>query len=97
MYSMVGAISTEPVWCSCRLEPGSAMKSGSSARARLIFTTPLRVFQCSMSPGEVRRQVLPADLVQERGPRVQGGHDHPGPQLVAVVQHHPAGPAVLRR
>ena len=49
MYSMVGAISTEPVWCSCRLDPGSAMKSGSSDRARLIFTTPLRVFQCSMS------------------------------------------------
>jgi hypothetical protein len=49
MYSMVGAISTEPVWCSCSWDPGSAMKSGSSARARLIFTTPLRDFQCSMS------------------------------------------------
>ena len=46
---MVGAISTEPVWCSCRLVPGSAVKSGSSDRARLILTTPLRVFQCSMS------------------------------------------------
>ena len=49
MYGMVGAISTEPVWCSCRFVPGSAVKSGSSARARLILTTPLRVFQCSMS------------------------------------------------
>ena len=49
MYGMVGAISTEPVWCSCRFVPGSAVKSGSSASARLILTTPLRVFQCSMS------------------------------------------------
>ena len=49
MYSTEGAISTEPVWCSCRFEPGSAVKSGSSPRARLILTTPLRDFQCSMS------------------------------------------------
>ena len=31
------------------VESGSAVNSGSSARARLIFTVPLRVFQCSMS------------------------------------------------
>ena len=41
--------STEPVWCSCRFFPGIAVKSGSSDIATLIFTTPERVFQRSMS------------------------------------------------
>src|SRR6266545_3981278 len=41
--------STEPVWWSWSSLPGSAMKSGSSLMARLIFTTPLRVRQFSMS------------------------------------------------
>ncbi len=49
MNSIDGAISTEPVWCSARSLPGSAVKFGSSARARLILTTPLLVFQCLMS------------------------------------------------
>ena len=40
--------STEPVWWSWSSLPGSAMKSGSSLMARLIFTTPLRVRQFSM-------------------------------------------------
>ena len=49
MYSIDGAISTDPVWCSASSVPGSAVKSGSSERARLILTTPLRVFHRSMS------------------------------------------------
>ena len=75
MYCMVGAISTEPVWCSCRFVPGSAVKSGSSASARLILTTPLRVFQCSMSVTKSSGRFCAADVVQERGARVQRGDD----------------------
>ena len=71
MYSIVGAISTEPVWCSCRLVPGSAVKSGSSASARLILTTPLRVFQRSMSVTKSAGRFCAADMVKERGARVQ--------------------------
>ena len=47
--SIVGAMSRDPVWWSCRLWPGLAVKLGSSDSARLIFTTPLRVFHRSMS------------------------------------------------
>ena len=54
MNSIDGDISTEPVWCSANPPSspvlGLAVKLGSSASARLIFTTPERVFQRSMSP-----------------------------------------------
>ncbi len=48
-YSIVGAISIEPVRCSAIPELGLAVKLGSSDSATLTFTTPLRVLKCSMS------------------------------------------------
>ena len=47
-YSMSSSTAIAPPW-TFGLKPGSAVNSGSSASARLTFTTPERVRQCSMS------------------------------------------------
>ena len=70
------------------------MKLGSSASARLIFTTPLRVFQCSMSRDEVVGQLGARNLVEEGDLRVQRGDHQRRVDLVAVLEHRAVHPAV---
>jgi len=81
------------------------VKSGSSASARLILTTPLRVFQRSMSVTKVVGQVRPADVIEET--RLRGCREltttlavscwpfsSSTPAGAAVVQQDPADPGV---
>ena len=84
MNSIVGDISTEPVWCSAIPSLGSAVKLGSSASARLILTTPERVFHRSMSVDEVLGQLGARQLLEEGGLGVQARHDQRRPQLLAA-------------
>ena len=93
MNSTVGAISTEPVWCSASPLLGSAVKFGSSPSARLIFTTPLRVFHRSMSVTNAGGQFAARYLVEEGDLRVQRGHDERRVHLVAIGEHGPADPS----
>ena len=66
--------------------PGSAVNSGSSASARLIFTVPQRVRQCSMSSTNVVGSCDSFDLLEERDLRVDRGDDERRRQLLAAVE-----------
>ncbi len=68
--------------------PGSAVNSGSSASARLIFTVPERVRQLSMSSTNVVGELRSLDLLQERDLRVDRGDHERRRQLLAAVERH---------
>ena len=76
-------------------KPGSAVNSGSSESARLIFTVPLRVFQCVMSLHELVRQLgRVMSCSQEGDLRVTGRDDDRRDELLATLERDAVDAAV---
>ena len=81
--------------CTFGSNPGSAVNSGSSASARLIFTVPLRVFQWVMSFTKSAGSSVAFSWSRNVILGWHVGDDDRRDQLLAAVEHHAASPAVL--
>ena len=66
MYSIVGAISTEPVWCSCSSVPGSAVKLGQLGQRQVDLHDAAAGPPALDVAHEVVGQLARGDVVEER-------------------------------
>ena len=90
----MGAISTEPVWCSCRLVRGVGGEVGEFGQGQVDLDHAAAGLPVLDVFDEVVREVRAAHVVQERGARVQASDDDLGGELLAVVQLDAGGAAV---
>ena len=90
----MGAISTDPVWCSCRSGAGVGGEVGEFGQGQVDLDHAAAGLPVLDVFDEVVREVLAADVVQERGARVQARDDDLGGELLAVLQDDALGLAV---
>src|ERR1039457_7727029 len=75
MYSMVGAISTEPLWCSCRLT-GVGDEGRELGESQIDLDDAAAALPALDVRGEIVRQVLSPHLLEECGAGMQRGDDN---------------------